>query len=161
MDENLSQEKSTGNAEDFLRVGDEVIGQLIKTIEESNVRDPEDWDAGSSSSDEDDGAPDPPELGEIQWVQCEFTTCQKWRKVPPHIDVEDLPDVFYCRHMQPYDPKHARCDIPEESTSSGEKTTSYSYEVGGINLDTLKVGDWLDAGDYEGILDGGPSNKYP
>ena len=69
----------------------------------------------------------------------------KWRKVPPHIDVEDLPDVFYCRHMQPYDPKHARCDIPEESTSSGEKTTSYSYEVGGINLDTLKVGDWLDA----------------
>ena len=39
MDENLSQENSTGNAEDFLRVGDEVIGQLIKTIEESNVRD--------------------------------------------------------------------------------------------------------------------------
>ena len=65
MDENLSQESSTGKADDFLRVGDEVIGQLIKTMEESNVRDPEEWDEGSSSSDDDGGTPDPPELGEI------------------------------------------------------------------------------------------------
>ena len=30
-----------------------------------------------------------------QWVQCERKNCQKWRKVPAHIDMETMPEKWY------------------------------------------------------------------
>jgi hypothetical protein len=36
--------------------------------------------------------------GEQEWVQCEVPECGKWRALPPHIQVADLPDCFACEH---------------------------------------------------------------
>ena len=47
--------------------------------------------------------------------------------------------------MKPYDPKHSRCDVPEESTSASEKKAAYNYEVAELDLNILKVGDFFDA----------------
>ena len=34
------------------------------------------------------------EADNLEWVQCE--KCDKWRKLPPHISADELPDVWYC-----------------------------------------------------------------
>lgn len=34
------------------------------------------------------------EADNVEWVQCE--KCDKWRKLPPHISADDLPNVWYC-----------------------------------------------------------------
>ncbi|XP_059507418.1 MORC family CW-type zinc finger protein 3-like isoform X3 [Stegostoma tigrinum] len=57
------------------------------------------------------------------WVQCE--TCMKWRKLPPEIDPESLPENWYC-NMNP-DPKFRSCSIPEEPEQSDDEMTP-SYE---------------------------------
>lgn len=55
-----------------------------------------------------------------EWVQCERKNCQKWRKVPPHIDLASLPAKWYCE-MNTWDPERATCDGPEESDSDTEQ----------------------------------------
>ncbi|XP_072361539.1 MORC family CW-type zinc finger protein 4 [Scyliorhinus torazame] len=57
------------------------------------------------------------------WVQCE--TCMKWRKLPPEVDPESLPENWYC-NMNP-DPKFRDCSIPEEPEESDDEITP-SYE---------------------------------
>ncbi|XP_032886489.1 MORC family CW-type zinc finger protein 4-like isoform X2 [Amblyraja radiata] len=57
------------------------------------------------------------------WVQCE--TCMKWRKLPPDVDPESLPENWYC-NMNP-DPKFRDCSIPEEPEESDDEITP-SYE---------------------------------
>jgi hypothetical protein len=46
------------------------------------------------------------------WVQC--NTCDKWRALPKTVDLETLPDVWYCA-LNVWDPKRMNCDAPEES----------------------------------------------
>ncbi|XP_059833095.1 MORC family CW-type zinc finger protein 3-like [Hypanus sabinus] len=57
------------------------------------------------------------------WVQCE--TCMKWRKLPPEVDPESLPENWYC-NMNP-DPKFRDCSIPEEPEENDDEITP-SYE---------------------------------
>uniref|UniRef100_UPI00398E8413 MORC family CW-type zinc finger protein 4-like isoform X2 n=1 Tax=Pristiophorus japonicus TaxID=55135 RepID=UPI00398E8413 len=57
------------------------------------------------------------------WVQCE--TCMKWRKLPPEVDPDSLPENWYC-NMNP-DPKFRDCSIPEEPEESDDEITP-SYE---------------------------------
>ncbi|XP_060688723.1 MORC family CW-type zinc finger protein 3 [Hemiscyllium ocellatum] len=57
------------------------------------------------------------------WAQCE--TCMKWRKLPPEIDPDSLPENWYC-NMNP-DPKFRDCSIPEEPEQSDDEMTP-SYE---------------------------------
>ncbi|XP_067903098.1 MORC family CW-type zinc finger protein 3-like [Heterodontus francisci] len=57
------------------------------------------------------------------WVQCE--TCMKWRKLPPEVDPESLPENWYC-NMNP-DAKFRDCSIPEEPEESDDEITP-SYE---------------------------------
>ena len=41
--------------------------------------------------------PPPPRKEEKKkWVQCD--ACTKWRRVPTHIEIQSLPDVWHC-HM--------------------------------------------------------------
>ena len=47
------------------------------------------------------------------WVQCENPKCQKWRKVPWHVDVNMLPEQFFCKDNI-WNPKSASCDAPED-----------------------------------------------
>jgi hypothetical protein len=47
----------------------------------------------------------------LEWVQCE--KCEKWRKLPPHVSADDLPDVWYCS-LNTWNPASASCDAPED-----------------------------------------------
>lgn len=54
-----------------------------------------------------------------QWVQCERKNCQKWRKVGAQIDMELLPEKWFCE-MNTWDYDRATCDAPEEDASDTE-----------------------------------------
>jgi hypothetical protein len=46
----------------------------------------------------------------LEWVQCEL--CDKWRKLPPHISADMLPDIWYCT-MNTWS-GNATCEAPED-----------------------------------------------
>jgi hypothetical protein len=47
------------------------------------------------------------------WVQCENPDCQKWRKIPWHVDVDTLPEKFVCSENI-WNNSSASCDAPED-----------------------------------------------
>ena len=51
----------------------------------------------------------------VEWVQCE--KCNKWRKLPPHICADELPDVWYCS-LNTWNPDSASCDSPEDKADA-------------------------------------------
>lgn len=53
-----------------------------------------------------------------EWVQCE--KCDKWRRLPPRIKAEDLPDVWYCS-MNTWDVRSASCAAPEDKAEAGTR----------------------------------------
>lgn len=60
-------------------------------------------------------------------VQCDY--CRKWHTVPESIDLESLPDQWYCS-MNTWNPREARCDLrrsmgiaPNNSTRGSEPST--------------------------------------
>jgi len=57
----------------------------------------------------------------VEWVQCE--KCEKWRKLPPHVSADELPDTWYCK-MNYWNPDSASCDAPED------KADASHHEVG-------------------------------
>jgi len=52
----------------------------------------------------------------LEWVQCE--KCEKWRKLPPQISADELPDVWYCS-MNTWNPGSASCSAPEDKAEAG------------------------------------------
>lgn len=56
----------------------------------------------------------------IQWVQCERRNCKKWRKLPGHVDMSQLPEKWFCE-MNEWDLDRANCECPEDSDSEGEQ----------------------------------------
>lgn len=65
------------------------------------------------------GHPGVPVKKVTQWVQCERKNCQKWRKVGANIDMESLPEKWFCE-MNTWDYDRATCDAPEEDASDTE-----------------------------------------
>eukprot|EP00980_Cylindrotheca_fusiformis_P001626 scaffold368_cov125-Cylindrotheca_fusiformis.AAC.4 len=57
----------------------------------------------------------------VEWVQCE--KCEKWRKLPPYMSADELPDVWYCS-MNTWNPEGASCETAEE------KADAHHQEVG-------------------------------
>jgi hypothetical protein len=57
----------------------------------------------------------------VEWVQCE--KCEKWRKLPPYMSSDELPDSWYCS-MNTWNPESARCEEPED------KADAHHQEVG-------------------------------
>lgn len=57
----------------------------------------------------------------VEWVQCE--KCEKWRKLPPDISADELPDTWYCS-MNTWNPASASCQAAED------KTDSQHHEIG-------------------------------
>ena len=51
---------------------------------------------------------------EEKWVACD--KCSKWRKVAEHIDVDELPDKWFC-YMNSWD-KFNSCAVAEEATAA-------------------------------------------
>ena len=58
----------------------------------------------------------PDEADNLEWVQCE--KCDKWRKLPPHISADELPEVWYCA-MNTWNPASASCSAPEDKVEAG------------------------------------------
>jgi hypothetical protein len=52
------------------------------------------------------------------WVQCDFPTCLKWRKLPLGTNPDSLPDKWFC-YMNP-DPLFQSCSVAEEVESDDE-----------------------------------------
>ncbi|GBE59310.1 CW-type zinc finger containing protein [Babesia ovata] len=46
------------------------------------------------------------------WAQCE--KCKKWRRLPPSVDTEKLPEFWVCA-LNVWDPAHSSCFVPEET----------------------------------------------
>jgi len=57
----------------------------------------------------------------VEWVQCE--KCEKWRKLPPDISADELPDTWYCS-MNTWNPSSASCNAAED------KADAQHHEVG-------------------------------
>jgi len=53
--------------------------------------------------------------GHVDWVQCD--KCEKWRKLPPHISQEELPDIWNCS-MNTWNPSNASCDAAEDKADA-------------------------------------------
>lgn len=61
-----------------------------------------------------------------EWVQCE--KCEKWRRLPPRISAEDLPDVWFCS-MNTWDIHLATCTAVEDKhEASPARTAQYSEQ---------------------------------
>ncbi len=60
-----------------------------------------------------------------QWVQCERRNCKKWRKLPGHVDMTQLPEKWYCE-MNKWDPERASCDADETDSESELQANSKS-----------------------------------
>ncbi|GIX61731.1 CW-type Zinc Finger protein [Babesia caballi] len=56
--------------------------------------------------------PPSPKTTVENWAQCE--NCKKWRRLPPTVDTEKLPDLWVCS-LNVWDPGHNSCDVPEET----------------------------------------------
>ena len=66
-----------------------------------------------------------------QWVQCEHRNCQKWRRVPAHIDIKSLPEIWYCE-MNSWDMESAKCSAPQKDDAD-ERFQSEAYGPTGGN----------------------------
>ncbi|XP_039511786.1 MORC family CW-type zinc finger protein 3a [Pimephales promelas] len=60
---------------------------------------------------------DIPKRPDQNWAQCD--DCQKWRKLPDGIDMNKLPENWFCR-LNP-DPQFRRCEEPEEAEDSADE----------------------------------------
>ena len=52
-----------------------------------------------------------------KWAQCD--RCGTWRRLPPHVDVDRLPERWFCE-MNVWDAARARCDAPEPGATTPE-----------------------------------------
>ena len=68
------------------------------------------------------------------WVQCEDPKCLKWRKLPWHVDVDLLPDKFYCKDNV-WNPSRQTCDAEEDDWDMDDAPIKFdsnlNFEVGG------------------------------
>jgi hypothetical protein len=72
----------------------------------------------------------------MNWVQCERKGCKKWRKVPPNIDIDSLPEKWYCE-MNIWNLDSASCEVPEDSDSEAENAENNRNNSGGSGGSTL------------------------
>ncbi len=68
------------------------------------------------------------------WVQCEDPKCNKWRKLPWHVDVDLLPEKFYCKDNI-WNPNRQTCDATEDDWDMDDAPIKFdsnqNFEVGG------------------------------
>lgn len=58
------------------------------------------------------------EKDEAKWVQCD--SCKKWRTVPKNIDLNSMPERWYCK-MNTWDSAYASCAVAEEIANATSK----------------------------------------
>jgi hypothetical protein len=65
-----------------------------------------------------------------RWVQCENTECLKWRKIPWQVDIDLLPEKFFC-YENKWDPDRTSCAIPEDDWDQDDKVVGADGKVEG------------------------------
>ena len=65
-----------------------------------------------------------------RWVQCENPDCLKWRKIPWHVDIDLLPETFFCKDNK-WDPERMSCDRPEDDWDVDDKIVGADGKVEG------------------------------
>ena len=109
---------------DFLVTGDDdnLMDVLLQLGTDSNAVENNQLDGLLSSVDH-----GRPAQAVSNWVQCENPECQKWRKIPWHVDIDMLSKKFVCSdHIWGLDPPS--CDAPEENW---DETTDACVEADG------------------------------
>jgi hypothetical protein len=70
------------------------------------------------------------------WVQCENPTCLKWRKLPWHVDIDLLPEKFFCKDNVWTSGKKS-CEVPEDKWDMSDAPIKFDcvveedFEIGG------------------------------
>jgi len=65
-----------------------------------------------------------------RWVQCEHPNCLKWRRVPWHVDLDLLPDQFFCE-LNVWDKSKANCNSNEDDWDKDDKIVGSDGKVEG------------------------------
>ena len=81
------------------------------------------------------------------WVQCENPNCMKWRKLPWHVDVDLLPEKFYCKDNK-WNPGYDNCDAPEDDWDMADAPVKFNE----IPLEEFKPGGELKAMDISSFI---------
>jgi hypothetical protein len=71
------------------------------------------------------------------WVQCESADCMKWRKIPWHVDVDLLPEKFYCTDNI-WNPLANSCDAPEDEWDANDSLVDANGKVEGSPIKKRK-----------------------
>ncbi|XP_056611495.1 MORC family CW-type zinc finger protein 3a isoform X2 [Triplophysa dalaica] len=109
--------KPTHNKQDF-----DNTDEYRRTIHALGVKLEEYWKAIRLENGLNSTVPveDIPKRPDQNWAQCD--ECQKWRKLPDGIDMDRLPDKWFCR-MNP-DTERRGCEKPEEPEDSDDETST-------------------------------------
>lgn len=83
----------------------------------------------------------PPEMP-TEWVQCEG--CLKWRRVPFHVVLDDLPDKWYCTMNFWDEPEKANCEAPQDVYDPDRESTVDCSALRDGYVEPVEVGDWKD-----------------
>ena len=59
----------------------------------------------------------------VEWVQCEHDSCGKWRRLPPDIKADELPDSWTCS-MNTWNKEQASCDAPQEAEHEAQEAAA-------------------------------------
>lgn len=130
-----SMQQDTSNL--FLPFGSPVIDFLVSGDESNiaealNALDAEDKIAAKKSgqgllSSVDKGRP---AQAVSTWVQCEHPKCNKWRKIPWHVDPDLLPEKFYCSDNK-WNPDANTCEAPEDDWDEADTLVGADGKVEG------------------------------
>lgn len=136
---------------DFLVTGDELnIQDVLKLL------DAEEKVAARTSSDGllssvDRGRP---AQAVSTWVQCESADCLKWRKIPWHVDVDLLPEKFYCKDNI-WNPLANSCDAPEDEWDANDSLVDANGKVEGSPIRKRKRDNYASPLDERSFILGG------
>ncbi|GMI32960.1 hypothetical protein TrCOL_g2963 [Triparma columacea] len=97
------------------------------------------------------------------WVLCD--SCQKWRLLPPHADMESLPDKWYCE-LNIYDERRNNCSAKEQTSEEAKREHAekmagpevFDEDESDVDepkigaLDSAKVALLVEAADFGGEL---------
>jgi hypothetical protein len=112
---------------DFLATGDESsILDVLRDLNSDNKIESKSASAVMLSS-VDKGRP---AQAISTWVQCENPVCLKWRKVPWHVDVDLLPEKFYCKDNA-WNPNANSCTKAEDDWDNADAMVGRDGKVEG------------------------------
>ncbi len=73
------------------------------------------------------------------WVQCENPKCLKWRKLPWHVDLDLLPEKFFCKDNQ-WNPDSNSCHAPEDPWDECDAPVKFSDSSTEVQENMFTIG---------------------